>query len=75
MKTINHALKKNLLVLEEFYQSGRTEVTLEELERKGFSQSVHTGMRKGQEGKGLFPIYYNYGLIHLGTNKFKIEKL
>jgi hypothetical protein len=74
-KGIDMALKKNLLILQEFFVTGRTEVTIEELERNGFTYSVHTGMRKAQEGKNMFPVYYNYGLIHIGLNKFKIEKL
>ncbi len=63
-KKINYILLNNRAILEDLYNKGRINVTLNELKELGFEYDFHTHRKKETRLKIMVPFYYEYGLIN-----------
>jgi hypothetical protein len=74
-KPADQRIKKNRRILEQFFNSNITEVTLRDLEFQGFNHLFSTSRGLDDKGGYSIPHYMNYSLKTIGNNKLKIEKL
>ena len=63
-KKINLILLKNRDILRDFYNSGKINLTLNELEDMGFKIDFHTHRKKDTTSTKMVPCYYEYALLH-----------
>lgn len=75
IKRIDHILKRNRKILDDYYRKGITTIDLHSLISSGFDLSKHTGRRQDGNSNYIIPEFYNYALIKINDKQFKIEKL
>ena len=73
-KKIDYILHRNRSILESIYKDGRFEVTLNGLETLGFIYNYSTDIKKESNTNKRIPFYYEFGLIPINNNLFKIYK-
>ena len=74
-KEIDDIIKRNRKILEQFYIGGKTSVEWDELIRKGFDHTRHTGRCADANGNYTIAQFHNYSFEKLSNNQFKIDKL
>lgn len=74
-KQFNQGAANCYLILDEFFRSGRVEVSGSLLDAKSFDVKKFTGMIIDKESGMQVPVYHLYLLRANGQNKFKIEKI
>jgi hypothetical protein len=76
-KGIDFITRRNRKILEDFFNSGKTDVYFNDLELQGFNHKYSTHTEKGSDGKTRIPYYYEYGLVLISSDiwrQFKIIK-
>ena len=75
IKKIDAQHKLNRKILEAFFNSGKTEISLDELRANKFDHSKPTGLKEDRLNNRLIPEFYNYALEEQANKKLKICKL
>lgn len=74
-KDIDFIKRRNRKILEEFYNSGKAEVYLNDLELRGFKYQYSTHTEKDSDGNTRIPFYYEYALVLMSSGIWKQFKI
>jgi len=67
-------MKKNMDILELYYNTGKTKVSKEELEKKGFNANHYLNRIQSLKGEIIYA-YENYFLHRISDKEFIIKKI